>query len=80
MKVKELSTEMCPEGTRIRVMRVAPSKAEELGYVDDTARLTGATGVVRSLRNTGEFTQLEVMWEDESIGLMLASEDEVELL
>ena len=80
MKVRELSAETCPNGRRIRVTRVAPSKAEALGYVDDTARLTGATGVARSLSNAGQFAQLDVDWDDQTIGLMLAAEDEVDLL
>jgi hypothetical protein len=78
MKVEGLSAEICANGTRIRVTRVAPSKAE--GLVDDRTRLTGATGMVRSLRNAGQFAQLDVDWDDQTIRLVLAAEDEVELL
>ena len=80
MKVRDLSTETCPIGSRIRVTRVARSEAEDLGYVDDTARLTGAIGTARSLSNAGWLAQLDVEWDDPTLRLMLAAEDEVELL
>jgi hypothetical protein len=80
MKIRDLSTETCPSGTRIRVTRVARSKAEDLGYVDDTVRLTGTSGTTRSLSNAGRLAQLDVDWDDPTLRLMLAAEDEVELL
>lgn len=58
--------------------KLAPSKAEALGYVDDTARLLGQTGTVRRLNNAGDaFTQLSVDWDQPGIGLMLAGKDEI---
>jgi hypothetical protein len=80
-RVEELTPEQVPSGTRIRVTHVAPSEAEQLGYVDDTSRLLGQTAEVIRL-TSGTFPQLVVEWDDLKVGrgLMLASRDEIEII
>jgi hypothetical protein len=82
MKIRELTPEQVPAGTRIQVTAVAPSKAEENGWVDDTNRLMGATGVVRELVCEGtDMAQLWLTWDTDVPGsLMLARDDEIEVL
>jgi hypothetical protein len=80
-EVKVNDLDQIEPGARVRVTRVAPSEAEHLGYVDDTARLTGQTGTVKQLVGDTAMRQLWVEWDNPAAGrLMLAGEDEVEVL
>lgn len=81
MRVNELTEEQVPAGTRIRVIGVAPSEAEQLGYCNDTDRLMGETGTVTCLSMSSLGHQLWLDWDNEPPGtLMLAGNDEVEVL
>jgi hypothetical protein len=70
------------EGRRIKVLRVAHSQTEQLGFVDDTDILTGQTGLVVKLHNPYApqgMRQLEVKWDDPKVGvLFLMSADEIQ--
>ena len=78
MKVHELDKSV--QGKRIKVTGVAPSEAEKLGYVDDSVRLIGQEGLAQFLNMGSGFCQLRVLWDNSDMGLMLASEDEIEVL
>ena len=82
MKISDLDETVV--GKRIRVVKVAPSQAEQMGYVNDTERLTGQTGKAVYFNRSGVldgFSQLRVQWDHEPPGsLMLAGNDEVEVL
>lgn len=81
MRVNELTAQQVPTGTRIRVIGVAYSEAEELGYCDDTKRLMGETGTVTFLSVTSLGQQLWLEWDNEPPGtLMLVGHDEVEII
>lgn len=81
MRIRELTAERCPPGTRFRVTKVAASRAEQLGFVNDTATLLGATGTATRLVSAGDgFAQLDAEWDQPAIGLRLAAEDEIEIL
>jgi hypothetical protein len=75
MKVRDLDGSVV--GKRIVVTGVEWSRTEELGYVDDSSRLIGQTGIAEKLHPY----QLWVRWDNpEPGGLMLTGEDEVELV
>jgi hypothetical protein len=66
-------------GRRIRVVAVAPSQAEKLGYCDDTDRLLGQTGRLTAV--IPAVAQAWVKWDGERPGrLMLAGLDTVEFI
>jgi hypothetical protein len=66
-------------GRRIRVVEVAPSTAERMGYCDDTQRLLGQTGRLRAVMP--DVAQAWVSWDSAKPGrLMLAGFDRVEFI
>lgn len=69
----------CPAGTRVRVTKVFIDNAEKMGYVEDSAVLTGRTGTVTGFYNH-EIKQLHVRWDDPGTTLSLAGRDEIEIL
>lgn len=79
MRVADLTPK--DEGRRIRVLSAAMSRAEELGYVDDSKRLPGMTGTLQEARHIDGITgQAFIEWDQPGCSLMLASEDEVEFI
>lgn len=79
MKVADLL--VTDEGRRIRVASAAMSRAEEMGFVDDSKRLPGMTGIIEETRRIDGITvQAFIKWDQPGCSLMLASEDEVEFL
>jgi hypothetical protein len=80
MKISELTESIV--GKKIRVTKVAPSQAEEMGYVDDTVRLTGQTGRAAHFHSSSvRLSQLRVDWDNKTPGsLSLAGNDEIEIL
>jgi hypothetical protein len=77
MRIRDLTPDQVPSGTRIRVTHIAPGEAELLGYVHD-AEMVGQAGTVERL-TSGPLCQLYVEW-DSPRSIMLTAEDEIEVL